>query len=92
MIFTDEANKDANEANKDADEDDDEDDEDVPHENPDPDVANPPDNLDNTASVDPGDDPDDGAVDGPPVSSYVDLARRVGMYRALLHPSNSLFS
>jgi hypothetical protein len=32
------------------------------------------------ASQDPGDDQDDGAVDGSPVSSYVDLAKKVGMY------------
>ena len=32
------------------------------------------------ASQDPGDDHDDGAVDGSPVSSYVDLAKKVGMY------------
>jgi len=33
-----------------------------------------------TASMDPGDDGDDGAVDGPPVSSHVDLASKVGVY------------
>ena len=33
-----------------------------------------------SASMDPGDDKDNGAVDGPPVSSYVDLTRRIGMY------------
>ena len=33
-----------------------------------------------SASMDPGDDKDDGAVDGPPVSSYVDLTRTIGMY------------
>ena len=32
------------------------------------------------ASQDPGDDHDDSAVDGSPVSSYVDLAKKVGMY------------
>ena len=33
-----------------------------------------------SASMDPGDDKDNRAVDGPPVSSYVDLTQRVGMY------------
>lgn len=32
------------------------------------------------ASVDPGDDKDDGAVDGHFVVAYVDLARNVGEY------------
>jgi len=67
--------------NDDADEVDEQDDPGVPGENPVPGVENPPDDADRSASVDPGDDADDGAVDGPPTSSYVDLAQTVGTYR-----------
>ena len=37
-----------------------------------------------TASIDPDDDDDDGAVDGPRVSSFVDLARRIGKWKMLI--------
>jgi hypothetical protein len=73
-----------NKVNKDANEDDEQDNQGVPGENPMPGVENPPggpDNTNQTASVDPGDDADDGAVDGPPNSSYVDLAQTIGMYK-----------
>jgi hypothetical protein len=73
-----------NKVNEAADEVDEQDDQEIPGENPVPNVENPPDDPDNAnqaASVDPGDDADDGAVDGPPTSSYVDLAQTVGMYR-----------
>ena len=33
------------------------------------------------ASVDTGDDEDDGAVDGPRVSTYVDLTRKIGKWK-----------
>ena len=37
------------------------------------------DEVPQAASVDPGDDGDDGAIDGPPVSSHVDLASKIGV-------------
>ena len=37
------------------------------------------DEVTQAASVDPGDDGDDGAIDGPPVSSHVDLASKIGV-------------
>jgi hypothetical protein len=33
-----------------------------------------------SASMDTGDDEDDGAMDGPRVSAYVDLSRRIGKW------------
>jgi hypothetical protein len=40
---------------------------------------------DQPASQDPGDDNDDGAVEGPMVVAYVDLARKVGKYKTNLN-------
>ena len=70
--------------NSDGDDDEDSgDDNDMRPEHAENNVEHQPDDADSaaqSASVDPDDEDDDGAVDGPPVLSYVDLARKVGMY------------